>query len=675
MNTTLALLLAANCFTADSGLQADSGPTNQTQAAPASTRDGSESISDAERISRLQRAMENDGKELETLKSRLEDPKSDYHQIQAEFQKLDVCKEEAARELDKVRQSGDKEKLHKLEKEFGDLKEKWKLAHDRANLAIKERKTLEQKITALTEKREQDQKTLDRLQGKTSPETTKTEAPKAKDDSESASEPNATQAPATDNKQPATPSPKTENASNQVPQIPSIGKLITNKDGKESKELREAKQLVQVKEKAANKAKEKAQSITERAVILRKNIEVEQNLLQTAREKLDHIQKTIAAFEADKRKLVAQGNKQQEVDRIWQQLDEEWALSEKARQEVRRITNRLTSLQSELATVQAEQIEALKEATKKKREVEAARQMVAELQNPFTLKNMLGWLSHYGPRILVLLSCMFLLHMTARVVTRRVLTVMVRGSKRKTREREAEQRAQTLFGMVRGFSSLVIWGGGLLVLLDAIDIPVGALMGGAAVIGLAVAFGTQNLIRDYFTGFMILIEDQYGVRDVVRIGSTTGEVERISLRMTVLRDLEGSVHFIPHGTITDVTNLTHGWSRALFDVGVAYGESVDQVMSVIEEVGEELRKDPAFSSIVLDKLEMLGLDQLADSAVVIKFFIKTRPLKQWRVKREMLRRLKNRFDQLGIEIPFPHRTVYHRTVENIPQDKPSSHAA
>jgi small conductance mechanosensitive channel len=196
-------------------------------------------------------------------------------------------------------------------------------------------------------------------------------------------------------------------------------------------------------------------------------------------------------------------------------------------------------------------------------------------------------------------------------------------------------------------------------ILELMHIPIVPLMGGAAVFGLAVAFGAQNMIRDYFTGFMILVEDQYGVKDIVKIGDTAGQVERISLRMTVLRDLEGNVHFIPHGNITQVTNLSHSWSRAMFDIGVAYKENVDRVIQIIKELGKELRGDPEFAALITEDLEMLGVNAFDDSAVTIRFIIKTRPQKQWPVKREMLRRIKNRFDELGIEIPFPHRTVYH----------------
>ncbi len=181
-----------------------------------------------------------------------------------------------------------------------------------------------------------------------------------------------------------------------------------------------------------------------------------------------------------------------------------------------------------------------------------------------------------------------------------------------------------------------------------------------AVVGLAFAFGAQSLIKDFFSGFMILLEQQYMVNDVVKIDDVTGQVERITLRMTVLRDLEGHVHFIPHGEVNRVSNSTHGWSRAVFDVGVAYGEDIDRVMSVLVDLARQMRKEPEYSGLILEDMEMLGVDSLGESAVVIKFFIKTRPLKQWLVRRELLRRIKNKFDQLGIEIPFPTRTLVYR---------------
>jgi small conductance mechanosensitive channel len=163
---------------------------------------------------------------------------------------------------------------------------------------------------------------------------------------------------------------------------------------------------------------------------------------------------------------------------------------------------------------------------------------------------------------------------------------------------------------------------------------------------------------------MVLLEDQYGIGDVIKIGDASGSVEKITLRMTVLRDLDGALHFIPHGSITRVTNMTHGWSRAVVDVGVAYKEDPDRVMRVLVDIGKELRKDPTYGPLILDGPEMLGLEALGDSSVVFRFFLKTQPLQRWFVKRELLRRVKRTFDELGIEIPFPQRTIHHRYDED-----------
>jgi small conductance mechanosensitive channel len=197
-------------------------------------------------------------------------------------------------------------------------------------------------------------------------------------------------------------------------------------------------------------------------------------------------------------------------------------------------------------------------------------------------------------------------------------------------------------------------------LLDEIGIPIVPLMGGAAVLGLAVAFGAQNLIKDYFTGFMVLLEDQYAVNDIVKINNVGGKVEKITLRMTVLRDTSGTAHFIPHGTIATVSNMSHGWARANLDIRVSYREDVDRVVDVLRGICTELQDDPDFAPLILEDAEIPGVDELEDSAVIIKVLMKTQATKQWAVKRELLRRIKFRFDQLGIEIPYPQTVVHHR---------------
>ena len=159
---------------------------------------------------------------------------------------------------------------------------------------------------------------------------------------------------------------------------------------------------------------------------------------------------------------------------------------------------------------------------------------------------------------------------------------------------ERENRARTLVSVFHNAANLIVIIGGLLMLISEAGINIMPLVGAAGVIGLAVAFGAQNLVRDYFSGFMILLENQYGINDVIKVGDIGGLVERITLRVTVLRGLDGTVHFIPNGQIDKVSNMTHGWSRALFEIGVAYKEDVDLVMKTLVQLGKELRADPTF---------------------------------------------------------------------------------
>jgi small conductance mechanosensitive channel len=250
----------------------------------------------------------------------------------------------------------------------------------------------------------------------------------------------------------------------------------------------------------------------------------------------------------------------------------------------------------------------------------------------------------------------FIIWISARWLIHQVL----KGAVHANAGDEREERIETLNRASRSGLTVLILIFGAMAILSEFGIDISVLLGGAAVFSLAIAFGAQSLVKDYFSGFMILSENQYRVGNVVKINQIAGLVEDISLRKTTLRDLEGVAHFIPHGEITIVSNLTHQWSRVMLDIGVAYKENVDQVMDVIMHTARKMRDEPEYSWLITEDPEMLGVDAFADSAIIIKVIIQTRPLKQWIVKRELLRRIKNRFDELGIEIPFPHRTVYHR---------------
>ena len=197
-----------------------------------------------------------------------------------------------------------------------------------------------------------------------------------------------------------------------------------------------------------------------------------------------------------------------------------------------------------------------------------------------------------------------------------------------------------------------------MLLLAELGVSVPPILGAVGMVGLAVGFGAQNLVKDFFTGFFILLENQIHQGDVVKIGDHAGSVEVVTLRCVQLRDCDGNVHYLPNGHIGTVINMTRGFSNAVMDIGVACRESVDEVMGVMRQVAADLQQDPAFELKILAELEIAGVESLADSAVVIRCRFRTLPLEQWGVKREYLRRVKAAFDEHGIEIPYPHMTVY-----------------
>lgn len=220
------------------------------------------------------------------------------------------------------------------------------------------------------------------------------------------------------------------------------------------------------------------------------------------------------------------------------------------------------------------------------------------------------------------------------------------------------KRMQTLLPIVRNVLFFVFSIMFTLVLLSEIGIDIMPLLAGAGVVGIAVGFGAQTLVKDFLTGFIIIMEDLIQVGDVAEIGGKTGIIERITIRKVQLRDLDGTVYTIPFSEIMVVSNLTKDFSYYLLNVGIAYREDPDEVIGYLREIDEEMREDDDFKDLILEPIEILGVDQFADSAIIIKARIKTIPIKQWTVGREYNRRMKYKFDKHGIEIPFPHQTIY-----------------
>ena len=223
---------------------------------------------------------------------------------------------------------------------------------------------------------------------------------------------------------------------------------------------------------------------------------------------------------------------------------------------------------------------------------------------------------------------------------------------------ERSARARTLLPLVRNALLVVIATVATLSVLSSLGINIAPLLAGAGVIGLAIGFGAQTLVKDVITGAFILFEDQVQVGDVAIINGQGGLVEKLTVRTIVLRDLAGNVHIVPFSAVGTLTNMTKEYSRYVLDVGVAYREDTDQVVEVLRAIDAEMRADPEYASKMIAPIDILGVDRFEDSAVIVRARLTTKPIEQWSVGREFNRRMKKRFDELGIEIPFPHQTVY-----------------
>lgn len=264
-----------------------------------------------------------------------------------------------------------------------------------------------------------------------------------------------------------------------------------------------------------------------------------------------------------------------------------------------------------------------------------------------------------GVRIVLVVLGGYLAVRFLRVALGRLEEVLIRtGERGEPVPGATRKRVTTLIGLLLTLGLVAVWAVVAVICLDQLGFDVTPILAGAGIVGLAVGFGAQNLVRDVISGFFIVLENQVRVGDVAIVNGTGGLVEAITFRTIVLRDLAGVVHVVPNGAITTLANMTKGWSGYVLDVGVAYKEDTDRVVDVMAEVAEELRKDPALGPAILGPIEVFGVDDFRESEVTIKARLKTVPMQQWSVGREYRRRLKKAFDARGIEIPFPHRSLY-----------------
>ena len=269
----------------------------------------------------------------------------------------------------------------------------------------------------------------------------------------------------------------------------------------------------------------------------------------------------------------------------------------------------------------------------------------------FSWKNVFNWQQFANDlvEVAIIIAVSFVLYRVVKLIVKRLVAIKVDEEDPLVR-RMREQRAQTLGSLFTNVVLIVVVTITLLTVLS-VFINITPLLASVSVVGLAISFGAQSLVKDVISGTFILIEGQFGIGDVIQIGETGGLVEKMTLRTTVLRDLNGAVHIIPNGEIKQVSNLTKSWSRAVIDVSIAYAEDVDRVITMLRSIAEEFQKDPEWSMLLLDAPEVLGVENFTETGVTIRMIAKTLPLKQWNVARELRRRIKQRLDAEEVQLP------------------------
>jgi len=270
------------------------------------------------------------------------------------------------------------------------------------------------------------------------------------------------------------------------------------------------------------------------------------------------------------------------------------------------------------------------------------------------LQNVITWVITHGIKIFGILIIACLINRLGGKVIERAIKKGVRD----TTKEATEKRQNTLIGVFVGALKVIVWLVAITMILPELGINVGPILAGAGILGVALGFGAQYMIRDFLAGLFIIIENQYREGDVVCLDGACGLVEDITLRKTILRDLDGIVHHVPNGEIKKASNLSKKFARVNLNIGVAYKEDLNKVIEVINKAGKELAEDPEWEESIIKPPQFLRIDDFGESAIIIKILGETKPLKQWDVTGELRKRIKIAFDKKGIEIPFPQRVIH-----------------
>ena len=585
------------------------GAQSTVQETPDAAQEAVEAASDAQRVRRIREVIEFD-------RARLEQARSNLPQRQALFDQLAEAMEtwkadQQAKRL-QLEQTSDPEKRESLENEIAKLDDELELLRAQSELAFSSLTTVRQQIPNLEKKIEREQRTLDVLLG-----VATVTAPPAG-------------APADDQ-----------------------SGVITAPAGELMVPVRSTAQIEATREleRMQREAAEAEQSLIEfvkRKRSLEQQIALEAKLLDTARESEVSLPRLLETRRTDLEQVRAVDPNGEDALRYQRGIAFLERLLARVQDEIDDRAAYLDSLNERLEKLAMEEQAVTRNAENAHELVVDARARLNRLESPLHPQNLAHWARERGPRILILLGTLAGLLVFVRFGIRALVRLLL--VRKDTGADSGSDRADTLAFSFRSAMTFFIVTVGVFLLLEEAGVDVRTVLGGAAIVGVAVAFGAQNLMRDYFTGFVILLEKQFELGDLVTIAGVTGVVESVNMRATMLRDLEGRVHFIPNGEIKSVTNRTYHWGRAMVEIPIGYQEKVDRVMETLAEVAKEVRKDPKYSERITEDPIMLGVDEFAQEGVIIKLMMKTVPEDVTAIRRELLRRIKNRFDEVGTGI-------------------------
>jgi small conductance mechanosensitive channel len=532
----------------------------------------------------------------------------------------------------------DREETEALRAELKELDLDYGLFDTQTDLALTAEKTVREQLEALEEKLTIEKRALGELSGEI-----EIELP------DDAAAPAAAPKPAEAAKAPPLPLPVPIPAA----QPPSTGEPKSS-SGMTTAQL-EAHHVLDQAEREVKLSKVALSEFVQRKQALEEQIEFEEGLSETHDKEVENLELALEAFETRLQKYRDTDAADEKIQRLERGIREIKRVLEVSDDDDDTRQAYIKSLHERRTRLDEEELRVTSVVDENESAAEKARKRIGWLESPIHPQNVAHWAQERGPRMLLVIAATLFLLLFVRFSARGIARALV--GRRRSARNVGTGRADTLAFSFQSASRVIIVVLGVMLVLQEAGVDITTVLGGAAIFGIAIAFGAQDLMKDYFSGFLILAEDQYQLGDLITIRGITGTVESVNMRVTVLRDLEGRVHFVPNGSIDQVTNRTYGWGRPVFEVPVGFGEDVDRAIATLVEVAKELHDDPDWKGSIIGDPEMLGVDKFTDCGVVIKFMMKTQPDKLFAVRREMLRRITKRFQELGIQITVPQRIL------------------